>query len=152
DGCTLQTGIGGVPSSVVALLADQPGGDYGVHSEMFTTGLMRLHRAGKVTNERKGEFRGMSIATFALGTPELCHWLDDNRRARSLPVDVVNAPHTIALTHRVVSINGALAIDLYGQVAADRIGGRQFSGIGGHEDFVAQSGLELEDRSLICAS
>jgi len=62
----------------------------------------------------------------------------------------VNAPHTIARNHNVVSINGALAVDLLGQVVADRIGGRQFSGIGGHEDFVAQSGAELSDRSLIC--
>ena len=69
---------------------------------------------------------------------------------RFLPVEVVNAPHTIARNHDVVSINGALAVDLYGQVVADRIGGRQFSGIGGHEDFVAESGLQLEDRSLIC--
>jgi acyl-CoA hydrolase len=150
DGCTLQTGIGGVPSTIVALLADGPGGDYGVHSEMFTTGLMRLHEAGKVTNERKGEFRGISISTFALGTAELYSWLDQNRDVRFLPVDVVNAPDTISRNHHVVSINGALTVDLYGQVVADRLDGHQFSGIGGHEDFVAQSGLELSDRSLIC--
>jgi acyl-CoA hydrolase len=150
DGCTLQTGIGGVPSSIVAVLAEDSGGDYGVHSEMFTTGLMHLHRAGKVTNARKGEFPGVSISTFALGTAELYSWLDDNREVRFLPVDVVNAPNVIARNHNVVSINGALAVDLYGQVAADRVDGRQFSGIGGHEDFVAQSGLELSDRSLIC--
>jgi acyl-CoA hydrolase len=149
-GATLQTGIGGVPSTVVALLADESGGDYGVHSEMFTTGLMHLHEAGKVTNARKGEFVGMSIATFALGTNELYAWLDGNPDVRFLPVDVVNAPHTIARNHNVVSINGALAVDLYGQLVADRVHGRQFSGIGGHEDFVAQSGFELEDRSLIC--
>jgi acyl-CoA hydrolase len=150
DGCTLQTGIGGVPSTIVAMLADGNGGDYGVHSEMFTTGLMRLHQAGKVTNARKGEFRGMSITTFALGTSELYAWLDHNPDVRFLPVDVVNAPQTIARNHNVVSINGALAVDLYGQVVADRLSGRQFSGIGGHEDFVAQSGLELSDRSLVC--
>ena len=69
---------------------------------------------------------------------------------RFLPVDVVNAPHVIARNHHMVSINGALAVDLYGQVVADRLGGHQFSGIGGHEDFVEQSGLELSDRSLIC--
>ena len=117
---------------------------------MFTTGLMRLHEAGKVTNARKGEFRGMSITTFALGTSELYGWLDHNPDVRFLPVDVVNAPQTIARNHNVVSINGALAVDLYGQVVADRLNGRQFSGIGGHEDFVAQSGLELSDRSLVC--
>jgi acyl-CoA hydrolase len=150
DGSTLQTGIGGVPSTVVSLLAEEEGGDYGVHSEMFTTALMRLHRVGKVTNERKGEFRGMSIATFALGDPDLYEWLDDNTEVRFLPVEIVNAPHTISRNHDVVSINGALAVDLYGQVVADRILDRQFSGIGGHEDFVAQSGLQLEDRSLIC--
>jgi acyl-CoA hydrolase len=150
DGCTLQTGIGGVPSMVVSLLAEQDGGDYGVHSEMFTTGLMRLHRAGKVTNARKDQFVGFSISTFALGTSELYSWLDGNADVRFLPVEVVNAPETIARNHHMVSINGALAVDLFGQVVADRIGGRQYSGIGGHEDFVAQSGLELEDRSLIC--
>jgi acyl-CoA hydrolase len=150
DGATLQTGIGGVPSTVVALLAAEEGGDYGVHSEMFTTGLMHLHKAGKVTNARKGVFAGMSITTFALGTNELYEWLDGNSDVRFLPVDIVNAPHTIARNHDVVSINGALAVDLYGQLAADRINDRQFSGIGGHEDFVAQSGFELEDRSLIC--
>jgi acyl-CoA hydrolase len=150
DGATLQTGIGGVPSTVVALLAEEGGGDYGIHSEMFTTGLMRLHQAGKVTNARKGVFGGMSIATFALGTNALYEWLDGNPDVRFLPVDVVNAPHTISRNHSVVSINGALAVDLYGQLVADHLDGRQFSGIGGHEDFVAQSGLELEDRSLIC--
>jgi acyl-CoA hydrolase len=103
-----------------------------------------------VSNARKGEFRGFSISTFALGTNELYAWLDGNRDVRFLPVDVVNAPHVIARNHHMVSINGALAIDLYGQVVADRLDGRQFSGIGGHEDFVEQSGLDLSDRSLIC--
>ncbi len=146
----MQTGIGGVPSSIVGVLADGSGGDYGVHSEMFTTGLMRLHQAGKVTNAHKGEYPGVSISTFALGTAELYAWLDGNPDVRFLPVDVVNAPDVIARNHHVVSINGALAVDLYGQIVADRLHGRQYSGIGGHEDFVAQSGLELSDRSLIC--
>ena len=106
---------------IVGVLADGPGGDYGVHSEMFTTGLMRLHQAGKVTNARKGEFRGLSISTFALGTAELYAWLDGNPDVRFLPVEVVNAPDAIARNHHVVSINGALAVDLYGQVVADRL-------------------------------
>ncbi len=150
DGCTLQTGIGGVPSTIMGLMAEGPGGDYGIHSEMFTTGLMRLHEAGKVTNARKGEFRGFSVCTFALGTPELYSWLDGNLAVRFLPVEVVNAPNVIARNRHMVSINGALAVDLHGQVVADRLDGRQFSGIGGHEDFVEQSGLDLSDRSLIC--
>lgn len=150
DGSTLQTGIGGVPSQVAKLLAAGDGGDFGIHSEMFTTGLMELHKAGKVTNKTKGVFAGASITTFAAGTAELNEWLDGNDEVRFLPVDVVNAPEVIAGNHNFVSINGAIAIDLFGQVIADTIGGRQFSGIGGHEDFVAPSGLDLSDRSLLC--
>lgn len=150
DGATLQTGIGSIPSGVVGRLADGDGGDYGIHSEMFTTGLMRLHQAGKVTNARKGTFDGVSVTTFAAGTAELYAWLDGNPDVRFLPVDVVNSPEAIAANRNMVTVNGALVVDLYGQVVADTIDGKQFSGIGGHEDFVAASGLELEDRSLIC--
>ncbi|GMU78472.1 MAG: 4-hydroxybutyrate CoA-transferase [Acidimicrobiia bacterium] len=150
DGCTIQTGIGGVPSVVVTLLAEEAGGDYGVHSEMFTTGLMRLHQAGKVTNRCKGIHAGYSVATFAAGTRELYDWLDGNESVRFLPVDQVNDPAAVAANRNMVTINGALLVDLYGQVAADTIGHAQFSGIGGHEDFVAMSGFELEDRSLVC--
>ncbi|MCB1017716.1 MAG: acetyl-CoA hydrolase/transferase family protein [Acidimicrobiales bacterium] len=150
DGCTLQTGIGGIPSTIARLLAEDSGGDYGVHSEMFTTGLMQLHKAGKVTNAHKGQFDGQSISTFAAGTSDLYEWLDGNDEVRFLPVDVVNSPEVIARNRKMVTINGALMLDLWGQTVADTLGSRQFSGIGGHEDFVSVSGLELEDRSLIC--
>jgi acyl-CoA hydrolase len=149
-GATLQTGIGGIPNMVVHLLATGDVGDFGVHSEMFTTGLMELHEAGKVTNLRKGQYEGFSVTTFALGTAELYEWLDGNDAVRFLPVDVVNSPEAISRNGEMVTINGALAVDLWGQVTADTLNGRQFSGIGGHEDFVAASGLELEDRSVIC--
>ena len=150
SGATLQTDIGGIPNTVVQLLAQGDEGDFGVHSEMFTTGLMELHRAGKVTNRRKGQFDGFSVTTFAAGTAALYEWLDGNEEVRFLPVDIVNSPETISRNQRMVTINGALAVDLWGQVTADTLHGRQFSGIGGHEDFVAASGLELEDRSVIC--
>ena len=150
DGATLQTGIGAIPSTIVGLLADGPGGDYGIHSEMFTTGLMHLHQAGKVTNARKGQYEGVSITTFAAGTLELYEWLDGNEVVAFLPVDVVNAPEVIARNETMITLNGAITVDLHGQVVADTIGGRQFSGIGGHEDFIAPSGLSLDDRSLIC--
>ncbi len=149
DGATLQTGIGAVPSMVATILAEGPGGDYGVHSEMFTTGLMRLHQAGKVTN-RKGQFDGVSVVTFAAGIPELYQWLDGNQEVAFVPVDVVNSPETIAKNRQAVTINAALGVDIHGQVVADSIGGAQYSGIGGHEDFVAGAALELEDRSLLC--
>jgi acyl-CoA hydrolase len=150
DGATLQTGIGGIPNAIAGLLAQREGGDYGIHSEMFTTGLMRLQRAGKVTNRRKGSFDGVSICTFALGTQELHGWLDGREDVRFLPVDVVNDPGVIARNRCMRSINGALAIDLHGQVVADTIAGRQHSGIGGHEDFVAGASFESDDRSLVC--
>ncbi|MEZ5238517.1 MAG: acetyl-CoA hydrolase/transferase C-terminal domain-containing protein [Microthrixaceae bacterium] len=150
DGATLQTGIGAIPSLIATILAEGPGGGYGVHSEMFTNGLMRLHKAGKVTNADKGEFDGYSVTTFAAGTPELYEWLDDNDLVRFLPVDVVNDSRLIAENRHFVSINGAMGVDLYGQVAADTVNGAQHSGTGGHEDFIAGAGLQLEDRSLIC--
>ena len=149
DGATLQTGIGSIPSTLVQLLAEGEGSGYGVHSEMFTTGLMRLHEAGKVANE-KGQFDGVSVTTFAFGTEELYAWLDGNQDVAFLPVDVVNNPDVIARNRGIVTINGALAIDIHGQVVADTLNGRQFSGIGGHEDFVAGPGLSLDDRSLLC--
>ena len=150
DGATLQTGIGAIPSLIAGLLADGDGGGYGVHSEMFTNGLMRLHQAGKVSNANKGEFDGFSVTTFAAGTPELYEFLHENEEVRFLPVDIVNDARLIAENRHFVSINGATAVDLYGQVAADTIGGQQHSGAGGHEDFLAGAGLRLEDRSLLC--
>lgn len=146
---TLQVGIGGIPNAVVELLGQAGTGAYGVHSEMFTTGLMRLHRAGRVRNA-KGCFDGASIATFAMGSRALYDWLDGNEDVRFLPVDVVNDPAVIAKNHAMVSLNGALSVDLFGQLVADTIDGRQFSGIGGHEDFLAGIGVSGAGRSLVC--
>ena len=149
DGATLQTGIGAVPSTVAALLAEGDGGGYGIHSEMFTTGLMRLHQAGKVAN-RKPQLEGVSVATFAAGTRELYDWLHENREVAFLPVEAVNAPELIAANPAMVTLNAAMAVDIHGQVVADTIDGAQYSGIGGHEDFVSGPALQLEDRSLLC--
>ena len=150
DGATLQTGIGGIPNAIAGILADGSGSGFGIHSEMFTTGLMRLCEAGKVTNRQKTAFDGFSVTTFAAGTPELYDWLDDNDAVRFLPVGIVNSPTVISSNHNMITINGAMAVDLAGQVVADTISGQQFSGIGGHEDFIAAASLVLSDRSLIC--
>jgi acyl-CoA hydrolase len=149
DGATLQTGIGGVPNTVARLLAAGTGGDYGIHTEMFTDGLMHLHQAGKVTN-RKGVYDGFSVATFALGTRELYAWLDGSEEVRFLPVHLVNDPSVIARNRRMISLNGALAVDLVGQIVADQIAGEEHSGIGGHEDFVTGAAFSDGGRSLIC--
>lgn len=150
DGATLQTGIGGIPGAVAGLLADGPGGDYGIHSEMFNTGLMRLHKAGKVSNAHKGSHKDYSVTTFAMGTPELYEWLHEQEAVRFLPVEYINTPMIIAANRNMRCINGALMVDLAGQVVADTIDGRQHSGIGGHEDFTSGGSLEADDRSLIC--
>jgi len=149
-GATLQVGIGSIPNQIATVLAEGDGGDYGLHSEMFTDGCMTMHRAGKISNARKGQYDGVSVTTFAFGSPELYAWLDGNEAVAFLPVEIVNSPEVIAANHNMISINGALAIDVHGQVVADTIAGDQFSGIGGAEDFVAGAGLELSDRSLIC--
>lgn len=149
DGDTLQTGIGAIPSTIAGLLAEGPGGGYGIHSEMFTTGLMQLHEAGKVANE-KGQFDGVSVATFAAGSEQLYEWLDGNDDVAFLPVQIVNSPDVIAANRAMVTINGAMAIDVHGQVVADTIEARQYSGIGGHEDFVSGPALGLDSHSLLC--
>jgi len=150
DGTTLQTGIGGIPGAVAGLLAEGPGGDFGVHSEMFTNGLMQLHKAGKVSNASKGIFEGVSVTTFAMGSSELYAWLDGEESVRFLPVEWINTPSIIARNRNMRSINGALMLDLAGQLVADTIDGKQYSGIGGHEDFTSGASLESDDRSLIC--
>ena len=137
EGSTLQTGIGAIPNVVASELASGPLGGFGIHSEMFTTGLMRLHQAGKVTNSDKGVFDGTSVTTFALGSAELYAWLDGNDQVAFVDVEMVNDPTVIAQNAKLVSINGGLSVDLYGQVVADYVDGRQISGGGGHEDFVA---------------
>jgi acyl-CoA hydrolase len=149
DGATLQFGIGAIPNSVAQILADSSKGDFGIHTEMFVDGIMHLHRAGKVSNH-KGVFDGFSVATFAAGSAELYRWMDRNPEVRMLPVAEVNDPAVIRRNRRMVSINGALAIDLSGQVMADTIGPRQFSGVGGHELFVIGAHDCPEGRSIIC--
>ena len=150
EGATLQTGIGTIPSAIASELARGERGDFGVHSEMFTNGLMELHEAGKVSNAHKGFYDGVSVATFAAGSTDLYGWLQENRDVAFLPVELVNSTEAIGRNRKMITINGALAIDVHGQVIADTINGTQFSGIGGHEDFIAGPALDVDDRSLLC--
>lgn len=149
DGATLQTGIGAVPEAIASMLASGSGGDYGIHTEMFNDGLMKLHLAGKVTNQ-KGLNDGVSVCTFALGSRELYDWLHENQGVAFLPVDKVNDPLIMIKNRQMVTVNGALAVDLYGQVVADTLGGKQFSGVGGGEDFVSGPAYVEGGTSLLC--
>lgn len=150
DGTTLQTGIGAVPNLVAQALVRGDGGDYGVHSEMFSDGLYQLMAAGKVNNSRKAIHRGVSVITFAAGTQAMYDYIDNNPAIGVAPVFYTNDPHVICQNSSMVSINSALEIDLLGQITADTIGSRQYSGVGGHMDFVEGTSLSLEHRSLIC--
>jgi acyl-CoA hydrolase len=148
-GATLQFGIGGVPDQIAHILATGPLGDFGIHTEMISDGVMQLHRAGKVTNQ-KGLYDGVSVATFALGSGALYRWLDHNPAVRMLPVSATNEPALLRLLHRFVSVNACLSVDLFGQVAADYIGGRQYSGIGGAESFVMGASEAPAGQSFVC--
>ncbi len=149
DGSTLQFGIGAIPDEIARRLAAGPHGDFGVHTEMISDGVMHLHRTGKVTN-RKGLYDGVTVGTFALGSQALYAWLGDNPLVRMLPVSAVNDPALHRRLRRFVSVNAALAIDLAGQVVADHIGGRQYSGVGGHEAFVMGASEAPGGKSVIC--
>lgn len=149
DGSTLQIGIGGIPNKVAELLAEGEKGDFGIHTEMLVDGVMYLHRQGKVSNH-KGIFDGFSVATFAAGSRELYDWMDENPEVRLLPVMQVNDPAIIRRNRRMVSINGALAVDLAGQIMADTIGRTQHSGVGGHELFVIGAADSVGGKSIIC--
>ena len=150
DGSTLQTGIGAIPNIVAAELAAGRSAGSASIRKCSPPGSCGCTRPGKVTNDAKGMFDGVSVTTFALGVSELYQWLDGNDEVAFLPVDTVNDPTIISRNANLVSINGALSVDLYGQVMADSIDGRQISGVGGHEDFVAGAELHLDAHSLIC--
>lgn len=149
DGATLQIGIGALPNAVAELLATGRKGDFGIHTEMMVDGIMRLHQAGKITNH-KGIHDGFSVATFAAGSAALYRWMDRNPEVRLLPVSQVNDPAIIRRNRRMVSINGALAVDLAGQIMADTIGPRQYSGVGGHELFTIGAHDSPDGKSFIC--
>jgi acyl-CoA hydrolase len=149
EGATLQFGIGAIPNIVAQLLADGDKGDLGIHTEMFVDGIMHLHEAGKVSNH-KGVFDGFSIATFGAGSSALYKWMHRNPEVRMLPVMQVNDPAIIRTNRRMVSINGAIAVDLNSQVMADTVGPRQYSGVGGHELFVIGAHDSEGGKSIIC--
>ncbi len=149
DGATLQFGIGGIPNRIAQLLAAGRKGDFGIHTEMMVDGIMGLHAAGKVSNH-KGVFDGFSVATFAAGSAELYRWMHRNPEVRLLPVAQVNDPAIIRQNRRMVSVNGALAVDLSGQIMADTVGPRQYSGVGGHELFAIGAHDCPDGKSIIC--
>ncbi len=149
DGANLQFGIGAIPNEIARILSNGKLGDFGIHTEMISDGCMHLQQSGKVSN-RRTLYPGYTVATFALGSKELYDWLDGNPSVRMLPVSAVNDPAEVRNMDKFVSVNGALAVDLLGQVAADYVGGKQYSGVGGHELFVTGAGDAPHGKSFLC--
>jgi acyl-CoA hydrolase/RimJ/RimL family protein N-acetyltransferase len=134
DGSTLQMGIGTIPDSVLYYLRDKK--DLGVHTEMFSDGMMHLVEQGVITNMRKTLHKGKVVAAFCMGSRKLYDFVDNNPFIEFHPVSLTNDPFVIAENERMVSINSALEVDLTGQVCADSLGTYFYSGIGGQVDFV----------------
>jgi 4-hydroxybutyrate CoA-transferase len=134
NGATLQTGIGGIPEAVLKCLDDKH--DLGIHSEMVPDGIIELMESGVVNGERKSLHRGKVVAAFVLGTRQLFDFIDDNPGFEFRSVSYTNDPFVVAQNDRMVAINSALQVDLTGQVCADSIGTRPYSGFGGQIDYI----------------
>jgi len=147
DGATLQLGIGAIPDSALLFLKDKK--DLGIHSEMFSDGVVELVEAGAVTNARKTLNPGRFVATFLMGTRKLYDFVDGNPSVELRPVDYVNDPYVIGQHDAMVSINSALQVDLMGQVNAEAMGRDQFSGVGGQVDFIRGASRSRGGRSIV---
>lgn len=134
DGATLQIGVGGIPNAVIRALANHK--HLGLHTEAMTDGVLPLLKSGVIDNSRKTVMPGKSVGSLALGSKALYEFLDGNEDVVFKDVAWTNNPFTIAQNPKVMSINSCLEIDLTGQVCADSIGTRLFSGVGGQHDFV----------------
>lgn len=134
DGATLQLGIGGIPNAVVGLLDGHK--DLGVHSEMISDGVMKAVDAGIITGVRKSRQRRKVVTTFILGSAELYGWVHENPRVEAHPCNYSNDLLVASDNDRLVAINSALSIDITGQINADSVGPRIYSGVGGQLDFI----------------
>jgi len=147
DGATLQMGIGSIPDAVLASLTGHK--DLGVHTEMFSDGVLELVQRGVITGRQKKIHPGKLVAGFAMGTRKLYDFLDDNPQVAMLDISYVNDPSVIRRNPKVVAVNSAVEIDLTGQVCADSIGTRMFSGVGGQMDFLRGASLSPGGKPVL---
>ncbi|MBI4552031.1 MAG: acetyl-CoA hydrolase/transferase family protein [Candidatus Latescibacteria bacterium] len=147
DGSTLQMGIGGIPDAVLSNLTEKR--DLGVHTEMFSDGIVDLIEAGVITNERKTLHPGKVVSSFLLGSRVLYQFTDNNPIIELHPSHYTNDPFIIAQNERMVAINSAIEVDLTGQVCADSIGPRFYSGIGGQLDFIRGAARSKGGKPII---
>jgi GNAT superfamily N-acetyltransferase len=149
DGSTLQLGIGRVPDAVLGLLTNKH--DLGIHTEMFSDGVLKLTEAGVITGKYKTLHKGKIVGSFAAGSQRLFQFLDNNPQIEMRPSEYTNSPFVIAQHDNMVAINSALEIDLTGQVVADSLGQQLYSGLGGHADFMRGAALARNGKPVIAA-
>ena len=147
DGATLQMGIGAIPNAVLAQLGGHK--NLGIHTEMFADGVLPLVEAGVINGANKGTDRGKMVSTFLMGSQAVYDFIDDNPGVAMMDVGYTNDPFVIAKNPRMTAINSALQIDLTGQVCADSLGTRFYSGVGGQVDFIYGASLAKEGKSII---
>jgi acyl-CoA hydrolase len=147
DGATIQVGIGAVPDAVLASLTHHK--QLGVHTEMFSDGLLPLIELGVVTNEYKKKHRGKTVSSFMLGSRRLYDFVDDNPSVMMLGIDYVNDTAIIRTNPKMTAINSAIEIDITGQVCSDSIGSYHFSGVGGQMDFMRGAALAEGGKPII---
>lgn len=147
DGATLQMGIGAIPDAVLAALGDRK--DLGIHTEMFSDGVLDLVERGVITGARKALDKGKIVASFVVGSQRLLDFIDDNPMVEMHASDYTNDTHVIRQFDQMIAINSALEIDLTGQVCAESLGTRLFSGVGGQMDFSRGAALSQMGRPII---
>lgn len=147
DGATIQLGIGSVSNAVGYGLRCK--NDIGVHTEMYTDSMMHLQREGVITNKYTYLHPGKSVTAFAFGSKELYHYVDGNEGVYFAPLGIINDPNVIARNPRMISVNTAMSVDLFGQVAADAIGCRQVSAVGGQVEYVRGAQRSEGGKSII---
>lgn len=147
DGACLQMGIGGIPNAVLSQLGNHK--NLGVHTEMFADGILPLVEKGVITGSMKSIDKGKMVATFLMGSKKLYDFVDDNPLVAMMDVGHTNNVAVIRKLDRVTAINSALAIDLTGQVCADSIGIKHYSGVGGQIDFIRGAGHSFRGRPII---
>ena len=147
DGATLQMGIGAIPNAVLSQLGGHK--NLGIHTEMFADGVLPLVRAGVINGEAKNIDKGQMVSTFLMGSQEVYNFIDDNPGVLMKDVGYTNDPYIIAKNDKVTAINSALQVDLTGQVCADSLGRKFYSGVGGQVDFVYGASLSKGGKAII---
>lgn len=147
DGSTLQLGIGAIPDAVLMFMGDKK--DLGIHTEMFSDGVIALVESGVINGSKKTLHPGKLVATFLMGTRRLYDFVHNNPNVEMHPVDYVNDPRVIAKNEKMVSINSCIEVDLIGQVASETIGLKQFSGTGGQVDYVRGAAWSAGGKSIM---